>query len=150
MAHTLTNLIIHAVFSTKGRERAIDAELKERLMPYIGGIVAELQGKTLAGNAMPDHVHLLLRLPAIASLSDMMRVVKTNPSRWIHETWPNRRTFGWQTGYGAFSVSQSNVPAVSRYIADQEQLHKRISFQEEYVRFLKKNGIEFDERFIWE
>jgi hypothetical protein len=79
-----------------------------------------------------------------------MRVLKTNSSRWIHEKWPSRSAFGWQTGYGAFSVSQSNVSAVLRYIANQEEHHRKVSFQEEFVTYLQRHGIEYDERYIWE
>ena len=78
-----------------------------------------------------------------------MRVVKTNSSRWIHETWPGLRSFGWQTGYGAFSVSQSQADGVSEYIAGQEEHHKRMTFQEEFLALLKRHGIAYDERYVW-
>lgn len=79
-----------------------------------------------------------------------MRVIKTNSSRWVHAQWPSRALFGWQTGYGAFSVSQSNVSEVVRYIAGQEEHHRKVSFQDELVTYLRKHGIEYDERYIWE
>jgi putative transposase len=77
-------------------------------------------------------------------------VLKTNSSRWVHEKWPFRATFGWQTGYGAFSVSQSNISSVLRYIANQEEHHRKVSFQEEFIAYLRKHGIEYDERYIWQ
>ena len=101
-------------------------------------------------NGTADHVHLLLRLPPTVSVSEAMRVLKTNSSRWIHEKWKSRRAFGWQIGYAAFSVSQSNASAVLQYIAAQEEHHRKVSFQQELVGFLKKHGIEYDERYIWE
>ncbi len=149
MAQTLTKLLFHVVFSTKDRLPVIDAELKSDLLAYIGGIVRESRGSLLAANAAADHIHLLLRLPPTLALADILRVVKTNSSRWVHETRRLRRRFQWQAGYGAFSVSQSNVTEVVRYIQTQEQHHRRISFQAELRAFLKRHGIEYDERYIW-
>jgi REP element-mobilizing transposase RayT len=149
MAHTYTNLLTHIIFSTKDRLPLIGAELKPKLLGYMGGIVREMAGTALIINGTSDHVHLLIGLPPALSLSEAMRVLKTNSSKWVHEKWNSQSTFGWQTGYGAFSVSQSNVLAVSEYIAHQEEHHRRISFQEEFVTFLKKHGIEYDERYIW-
>jgi putative NIF3 family GTP cyclohydrolase 1 type 2 len=83
-------------------------------------------------------------------MADVLRVLKTNSSRWVHEQWPERRAFAWQTGYGAFSVSQSNRQEVERYIAGQEDHHRHVSFQEEFVAFLKRHGIAYDERYVWE
>jgi REP element-mobilizing transposase RayT len=150
MAHTFTNLLTHVIFSTKDRVPHIDAELKPDLFAYMGGIVREIDGKALGINGTADHVHLLIKLPPTIAISDAMRVLKTNSSRWVHEQWDSRSAFGWQTGYGAFSVSQSNVPAVLRYIANQEEHHRKVSFQEEFLAYLKKHGIEYDERYIWE
>jgi len=150
MAHTYTNLLTHVIFSTKDRTPLIDAELKPKLLAYMGGILREMKGTALIINGTKDHVHLLIGLPPPLSLSEVMRVVKTNSSKWVHETRSSRATFGWQSGYGAFSVSQSNVTTVSEYIAHQEEHHKRVSFKEEFLSFLKKHGIEYDERYIWQ
>lgn len=150
MAHTYTNLLAHVIFSTKERRPFIDAELKPRLLSYMIGIMREPRGNVLGIDGTPDHVHLLVALPPAVSMADALRVLKTNSSRWVHDVWPQRRSFGWQTGYGAFSVSQSNVGSVLRYIAEQEEHHRRVSFKEEYVEFLKKHGIEYDERYIWD
>ena len=150
MAHSFTNLLTHIVFSTKTRAPLIDSDLAARLHPYLGGIVRELGGTALEINGTTDHVHLLTRLPASVALADALRIMKTNSSRWVHQTWPDRRSFAWQTGYGAFSVSQSNVEDVRAYIANQEKHHRRMSFQEELIGLLRRHGIEFDERYIWE
>jgi REP element-mobilizing transposase RayT len=150
MAHTFTHLRYHVVFSTKNRSPFLDVELRDRLFPYLGGIVRELGGTALTIGGMPDHCHLLLSLPPALALADVVRVVKTNASRWVHESWPERCAFAWQTGYGAFSVSRSNEAAVARYIANQEEHHRRLSFQEEFIALLQKHGISYDPRYLWE
>jgi REP element-mobilizing transposase RayT len=148
MSHTYTNLLTDVIFSTKDREPLITAALHDDLLAYLDGIVRELGGALRAANARPDHIHLLCSLPPTVAKADALRVVKTNSSRWVH---PSRQYpgFDWQTGYGAFSVSHSLAPAVVRYIHDQEKHHHRVTFQEEFVAFLKKNGIAYDERYIW-
>ena len=148
MPHTFTSLLTHIIFSTKDRLHLIDDDLRPHLHAYLGGIVRELKGTPLIINGTDDHVHLLIALPPTVSLSDTLRVIKTNSSRWAHET--RRRPFAWQSGYGAFSVSRSNVAAVTHYIAQQEEHHRKVSFKEEFISFLKKHEIEFDERYIWE
>jgi REP element-mobilizing transposase RayT len=150
MPHSFTNLLTHVIFSTKERAPFIDTELKPPLLAYMGGIVREMHATALIINGTADHVHLLIGLPPTPSLSDCMRILKTNSSRWVHEKWSAHSTFGWQSGFGAFSVSQSNVAAVSEYIAHQEEHHRKVSFQEEFLTFLKKHGIEYDERYIWQ
>ena len=148
MAHTYTNLLTHVIFSTKDREPLITASLHDDLLAYLGDIVRELGGALRAANPRLDHVHLLCSLPPTVATADALRVVKTNSSRWVHR---NRRLagFDWQTGYGAFSVSHSLAPAVVQYIRDQEKHHRRVTFQEEFIAFLQKNGIAYDERYIW-
>jgi putative transposase len=149
MSHTYTNLLSHVVFSTKDRKPLIDAEIKPRLLGYLNGIVSESGGKVLSLNAMPDHLHMLWEVPPTSSISDSMRVLKTNSSRWVHETWRNRTPFAWQTGYAAFSVSRSNVSAVANYIENQESHHRKRTFQEEFVELLVKHGIDYDSRFVF-
>jgi REP element-mobilizing transposase RayT len=150
MPHSYTHLLSHVIFSTKDRAPTLDADLRSRLYSYMGDIMREIGGSALNINGTPDHVHLLLLLPGTTSMADAMRVLKTNSSRWIHETYPNRRTFAWQTGYGAFSVSQSNAEEVRRYIDNQEEHHRKVTFEEEFVAFLKRHGVEYDERYIWQ
>ena len=148
MAHTYTNLLTHIIFSTKDREPLITVNLQADLLAYIGGILRELRGALRAGNSRPDHVHLLCSLPATVAIADALRVIKANSSRWVHEV-RDYRGFDWQAGYGAFSVSASLTPAVIKYINAQEEHHRKVSFQEELIAFLRKNGIEYDERYIW-
>lgn len=150
MPHTFTNLLIHTVFSTKDREPSLTPDLKPRVLAYMGGIIRENRGILIAADGPADHVHLLIHLPQDLALADLMRTVKSNASRWVHQEWPDRRSFAWQTGYGAFSVSQSNAEAVTQYIAGQEEHHRQVSFQDEFIAFLKRHGIQYDERFIWE
>jgi len=150
MAHTFTHLLTHIIFSTKDRRPLLDADLKSRLFPYLGGIIRAHDGKALIINGPTDHVHILASLAAKHSLSDLMRELKADSSGWIHKNFPNQKMFAWQIGYGAFSVSHSNLIEVEKYIANQEEHHRKISFQEEFVTFLKRHEIEYDERFLWE
>ena len=150
MAHTFANLLTHVIFSTKDREPLIAGDLKSDLLAYLGGIVRELQGKAVAANSMPDHVHMLLLLPPSVAVAEALRIMKTNSSRWVRQNRSRHRKFGWQIGYGAFSVSQSNAASLVKYIRDQEEHHQRVTSQEEFIRFLKKNGVAYDERYIWE
>ncbi len=149
MAHSFSNLLTHVIFSTRGRQPFLTPDLRPDLLAYMGGIVRKLRGKTIESSAPLDHVHCLLSLPATLSVAEALRVLKANSSLWVHET---RRlpAFAWQTGYGAFSVSQSNVPAVLKYIRGQDQHHRRISFQEELITLLKRHGLSYDERYLWE
>ena len=149
MSRTFTNLLTHVVFSTKDREAFIVAEFKEELYAYLGGLTRELKGKAYGINGTTDHVHMLISLPPIVSTSDALRFLKSNSSGWVHDKWPRRRSFAWQLGYGAFSVSKSNVPGMLKYIAEQEAHHRRVTFKQEFVNFLIKHEIEYDERYIW-
>ncbi len=128
MAHTFTHLVTHLVFGTKDRARAITPAIKEELHAYMGGIVRQEGGKAIIANGMEDHVHLFVSLPPTVALADLMRVLKANSSRWAHEKWPDRTGFGWQQGYGAFSVSRSSNEDVIAYIAHQEEHHRKVSF----------------------
>jgi putative transposase len=150
MSHTSTNLLVHFIFGTKGRRPLIASEIANDLHAYLGGIIREMGGTALLTNGVQDHVHTLARVPGTCSVAEMARVVKTNSSRWVHERWPDHSEFAWQTGYGAFSVSESNASQVRRYIAQQMEHHKKISFHEEYVTFLRKNAICVDERYLWD
>jgi putative transposase len=150
MAHTHTNLLYHVVFSTKDRAPLLDAELKLRLFAYMGGIIRELGGTALLVNGPTDHVHLLILLPAKLGVSEVIGKLKANSSGWVHREFPSRRNFAWQTGFAAFTVSHSQKPSVLDYIANQEEHHRKISFQEEFVAFLKKHEIAYDEEYLWE
>jgi len=148
MGRTFTNLLTHIVFSTKDREPLIVPEVKAELFAYLGGLTRELKGKAYGINGTTDHVHMLISLPANVSVSEAMRFIKSNSSGWVHDKW--QRAFAWQLGYGAFSVSKSNVPEVLKYIAKQEAYHRRISFRDEFVDFLQKHEIQYDKRYIWD
>ncbi len=150
MAHTYTNLLIHALFSTKQRRPLLHTELKPELFCYMGGIIRQLKGKPVLINGPRDHVHLLFVLPSRLSLSDLMEKVKANSSKWVHQRCPSRVLFAWQTGYTAFSVSQSNLEGVRQYIANQEEHHHRLTFKQEVLAFLKKHGIAYDPRFVFD
>ncbi|MBZ5555547.1 MAG: IS200/IS605 family transposase, partial [Acidobacteriia bacterium] len=120
MGHTFTNLLVHMIFSTKDRLPLVDVELRSKLYPYLGGILNHLGAIPLALNGPADHVHGLVKLRAVHSVAKVVEKLKSNSTGWVHEEWPERRQFAWQEGYAAFSVSESCVPALLKYIAGQE------------------------------
>jgi REP element-mobilizing transposase RayT len=148
MAHSYAQLYYHIVFSTKHRERCIDAELEPRLHAYLGGIVRNLEGAALTVGGVEDHVHILASLRAKTAPADAIGKIKANSSGWVHDEWPTRREFAWQVGYGAFSVSHSNLEEVNRYVENQKQHHRTMTFEEEFIALLKRHGIEYDPRFV--
>jgi REP element-mobilizing transposase RayT len=150
MAHSLTSVLVHIVFSTSGRAPLLTDAIRPDLHAYLGGILRELRATPIAIGGTADHVHLLIPLPPDLALADCTRVVKTNSSRWVKERWTQRRSFAWQRGYGAFSVSESRRAAVIRYIQDQDRHHRRISFKDEFLTLLRNHVVEFDERYIWQ
>jgi REP element-mobilizing transposase RayT len=148
MSHTSGNILLHFIFSTQGRRPLIKPEFRGDLFAYLGGIVREMNGAALIINGANDHVHLLIRVRPAHSAAEIARVVKANSSRWVREK--HLAEFAWQTGYGVFSVSESSMADVTKYISGQEEHHKKRSFQEEFVAFLKKNHVEYDPRYIWD
>ena len=149
MPHSYASIFTHIVYSTKDRTPQIDAALEERLFPYLAGIVKQLGGKACIINGVSDHVHLLTETPATITLTELIGKVKGCSSKWIHETFPEHAAFQWQRGYGAFSVSRSNVPAVARYIEQQKTHHGKVTFTDEFRALLDKHGIAFDENYLW-
>ncbi len=149
MAHSYTNILIHYIFSTKNREKIIADELQERLWPYMGGIARENNMKALAIGGVEDHVHLLISLPPMLSVSKAIQLIIGGSSKWVHDTFAKHKNFKWQEGYGAFSVSISQVDDTVAYINRQREHHKIKTFQEEYIAFLKKHEIDYDERYVW-
>ena len=148
MSQSFTNLLYHLIFSTKDRRPVITLDYQPRLYDYIGGIIRELGGVSLGINGIEDHVHVVTKLRPDKALSDVLRVLKCNASGWMHDLFPSLAEFSWQRGYAAFTVSQSNVEDVRRYVAGQKEHHEKISFRDEFIGFLKENYIEYDERFV--
>jgi REP element-mobilizing transposase RayT len=149
MADTFTQIHIHAVFTVQNRNSLITKTWEERLYQYISGIIQNHGHKLLAINGMPDHVHILFGMRPVQSLSDLMRDVKGDSSLWINENKFIAGRFSWQEGYGAFSYSKSQIPAVATYIQNQELHHQKITFIEEYRKMLHDFGIDFNEQFIF-
>jgi putative transposase len=148
MPSTHLALHYHMVFSTKGRQQQIKQDVENQLHPYLGGIIRDLDAIPICIGGTDDHVHVLAGLKANHRLSDFMRDLKSGSSEWMHKEQGNK-LFGWQEGYGAFTVSTSNLDRVREYISNQRVHHGRRSFQDEYIKLLRLNGVEFDERHLW-
>lgn len=149
MSHTYVSCHVHCVFSSKGRRKSIPEDVAERLWAYMGGIARENGMAALAVGGAADHAHLLLSLPATMTIAKALQLVKGGSSKWLHDTFPTMTDFAWQEGYGAFSVGVSQVEATVAYIRSQRAHHGETSFEEEYVAFLKRHGIEYDERYVF-
>jgi putative transposase len=150
MAHTFSSLTTHIIFGTKDRFPFLDAQIRPEMHAYLGGIVRNIQGTALIVGGAADHVHLLVRLKPTMAPAEVLEKIKSNSTRWMRAFGDMRSKFGWQKGYSAFTVSKSNIDRVVEYIASQEEHHRHVTFQEEYVRFLKEHGIEWDERYLFE
>lgn len=150
MSGTYTNLLYHLVFSTKNRLPLITLQLKDDLYSYMGGIVRGEGGTLLQINGISDHVHLLVKLKPTIAISDFLRVLKANSSKWANEQPGRLRKLGWQEGYAAFTVSESQAPRVSVYIAAQEEHHRQRDFKSELLALFEKNCVEYDERYLWD
>jgi len=150
MPQSFTSLHYHFIFSTKNRAPMITADVQPRLFEYIGGILRSHKSVLLAAGGIADHVHLLVRLSKELAVSEALRLIKANSSGWIHDTFPEQRAFAWQAGYAAFTVSYSNLGPVKRYLAGQAEHHRERTFQEEFLAFLQRHGIEYDERYLWD
>ncbi len=150
MPQSLTGLYCHFIFSTKNRTPEIQSEWQGRLHEYLGGILRAQGSCLLSAGGTPDHIHLLVSLSKQQSVSECLRILKSNSSGWIHETFSNAKNFSWQAGYAAFSVSYSDLNEVKHYIQTQEEHHRKRTFKEELIAFLKANNIDYDERYLWE
>jgi putative transposase len=146
MPHTYCTNLIHCVFSTKERVDSIAEDVCERLFAYMLGIAKHLDIEILALGGTSNHIHMLIAVPAKRSLSEVIRDFKANSSRWMSENGPE---FSWQQGFGAFSVSPSQVPAVKQYIRGQAEHHKKRNFEEEFVLLLKKSGVDYDPQYVF-
>ncbi len=150
MPGTYTKLFYHIVFSTKNRANFISTAIEEELYKYLAGVVRGIGGSCIAVNGMPDHVHMLVILPPKIALSDAMREIKANSSKWLHETKPELAKFGWQDGFAAFTVSKSAVDSVREYIRNQKTHHGRRDYKAELLELLARHEVEFDERYLWD
>ena len=148
MTHSYRLHYFHLIWSTKQRLSSIAPDVQLRLYPYLGAITRNHSGKLLEIGGMSDHVHLLIELSLLDKFSHFIRDLKASSSQWIHKNFPNLRDFAWQEGYGSFSVSYSALQGVQKYIQNQEQPHINMSFEEEYLKFLKLHHVEYDERFV--
>jgi len=149
MANSYVSLYVHAIFSTKSRKPLIRPDIQTRLWAYIGGIARENSFKVLSVGGTDDHLHALISLPATIPVGKAVQLIKGGSSKWIHDTFVDLQDFSWQEGYGAFSLNISLIDETIRYIERQAEHHRKRTFQEEYLEFLKRNGIEYDERYVW-
>jgi putative transposase len=149
MANTYTALFYHIIFSTKNRVSFLMPEIEQRVWEYIGGVARKHQMIALQVGGMADHIHVLVMAPPTLAPSNIAKFLKGNSSKWIHEEFPRLSHFAWQEGYGGFTVSKSSLPIVIQYIQNQFEHHRTKTFQEEYLEFLQKHEIEYDERYIW-
>jgi REP element-mobilizing transposase RayT len=149
MAQMLVCLRVHVVFSTKDRRPTITSEIEPELYAYLGGVMRNLESRCLAAGGTNNHVHLLVSQSKNMALSKLMEEIKKSSSKWIRTKGPGLRTFGWQDGYGAFTIGQSQVEALQQYIARQKERHKKQTFEEELVMLLKRYQVPYDERYIW-
>jgi REP element-mobilizing transposase RayT len=149
MPNTYTNLLYHIVFSTKDREPTISSDIKGELYRYVGGIIRDEGGVQLEIGGIEDHVHILAKFKPSIAVSDMLRLIKANSSKWANSG-KSKRRFAWQEGFSAFSVSESRVAPVVSYIRNQVKHHQRQSFQDELIALLQRHGVQHDPRYLWD
>jgi putative transposase len=151
MSQSLVQIYVHVVFSTKNRQPFLtDADFRVRVHAYLAGTMTNLDSPTVIVGGVADHVHLLCRLSKLHCITDLVRDLKRGSSNWIKQENAALGDFHWQAGYGAFSVSPSHVDALKKYIAEQEEHHRKESFQDEYCRLCAKYGAALDERYVWD
>jgi len=150
MAGTFSQIYIQVVFAVKGRENLIAKTWKDDLHKYIAGIIKGKEQKSIIVNGMPDHIHAFIGLRPPMAISDLVRDIKNNSSNFINDKKFVKGKFSWQAGYGAFSYGHSQMDKVYNYILNQEKHHKKKTFREEYLEFLKKFEIEYDEKYLFE
>ncbi len=150
MPQSLSNVLIHFVFSTKERYPFIQNDVEDKLYQYITGICHALKCPLHQIGGVSDHVHILLSLSRNIAISDLIGDIKAGSSQWIKKQGQSYRNFAWQSGYGGFSIGKSGFDNAVRYIANQKKHHTTIPFQEEYLALLQKYGVEYDERYLWD
>lgn len=149
MAHSLSKLYVHIIFHTKYNQNKIGADVEQELFAYIGGIINANQSQSIKINGTENHIHILAVMSKNIALAKFVEEIKRNSSRWIKTKGKQYRNFAWQGGYAGFSVSQSVVERVKKYIENQKEHHKKQTFKVEYEKFLKKHQIEYDEKYLW-
>ena len=149
MPQSLSRILVHLVFSTKNRKPFLADDFRDELHAYIGGIVEKRGGTLLHAGSVADHVHLLVVHPRTCTSSDLVRDIKAGSSNFLDTKIPHG-AFHWQGGFGMFSISPAHRKALEKYIDDQAEHHRKVTFQEEYRRLLKKYGVEYDEKYVWE
>lgn len=149
MANTYTSLQYHVIFSTKNREPWLVGDIEHRVWEFIGGIARNHSMTALQVGGVEDHIHALITAPPTIAPCEIAQYLKGGSSKWIHQEFRALRNFSWQDGYGAFTVSTSTIPDVITYIQSQREDHRKKTFQEEYLEFLNKNGIDYDKRYLW-
>ena len=150
MANTYSQISIHAVFAVKGRQNLITNDWRDMLHGYIAGIINNLDAKSLAVGGWKDHVHIFFGMPVTICVADLIRIVKSNSSKWINEQRFVKGKFQWQSGYGAFSYSRSQRDKVINYIMTQEKHHREVSFKEEYLKMLSDFKLDYDEKYLFD
>jgi putative transposase len=150
MAHSFACNLAHIIFSTKGRAPVLTVSIRSELYKYMAAVMSEIQATPVIINGTENHIHIFAYLPRDLAPSDVVEKTKTGTSKWLKKRFPELGEFYWQPGYGCFSVSMSNADSVREYIAGQENHHKKMTFEDEFRALLKKHGIEFDEKYIWE
>ena len=150
MANTYTQIYVQIVFAVKGRQNLITENLREKVEKYMCGIVSNKKSKPLAVYCNPDHTHILIGLHPSVSVSDMARDIKANSSKWINEQKWILGKFSWQEGFGAFTYSKSQIDNVVKYILNQQEHHRKRTFKEEYLDFLKKFNVDYNEKYLFE
>jgi putative transposase len=149
MSHSLAKMAIHLVFSTKWRERVLTDQIRSALHGYMATVLRNLRSPAVVINSVEDHVHILFELGRTVALSSAVEDVKRTSSRWIKTQGAEFTRFGWQNGYGAFAVSESNTVAVRRYIERQKEHHQRLTFKDEYCALLNRHSVAYDEKHLW-
>lgn len=149
MAQSVSHLLVHIVFSTKGRAPVLSPEVRKELLPYMAATLASHGCHAIEIGGVEDHLHLLVNIGRTITVAQLVEKLKTSSSKWIKSKWPELGTFAWQGGYGAFSIGVRGQAHVVAYIRGQEEHHKKVSFQEEFRAFLKEVGVEVDERYLW-
>jgi len=150
VSQSLSQILVHIVFSTKNRERCLNDTIRPELHGYIGGILTNLNGTLLKAGSVTDHIHLLVVHPRTHSTAELIQDIKTGTSKWLKGKQSSLAMFHWQNGYGAFSISPSHRSGLETYLANQAEHHRLVSFQEEYRQLLAKYQIAYDERYVWD